>query len=204
MEELKWDPSLNAAEIGVTVKNGIVTLSGQVNSYAKKMAAEKDVKKISGVKAVAEDIQLRVFPSFQKSDSEIAEAVLNALKWNSSIQEEKIKIKVENGVVQLEGEVEWEYQRTNVKSTIENLTGVKSDLNLITIKQKLTASGVHQKIIEALYRSATVDAENIIVQTIGSKVVLSGKVRSLAEKEDAELAAWNAPGVISVENDLRI
>ncbi|MBN8719906.1 MAG: BON domain-containing protein [Sediminibacterium magnilacihabitans] len=204
MEELKWDPSLNAAEIGVTVKNGIVTLSGQVNSYAKKMAAEKDVKKISGVKAVAEDIQLRVFPSFQKSDSEIAEAVLNALKWNSNIQEEKIKIKVENGVVQLEGEVEWEYQRTNVKSTIENLTGVKSVLNLITIKPKLTASGVHQKIIEALYRSATVDAENIIVQTIGSKVVLSGKVRSLAEKEDAELAAWNAPGVISVENDLRI
>ena len=147
---------------------------------------------------------MRVFPSFQKSDSEIAEAVLNALKWNSSIQEEKIKIKVENGVVQLEGEVEWEYQRTNVKSTIENLTGVKSVLNLITIKPKLTASGVHQKIIEALYRSATVDAENIIVQTIGSKVVLSGKVRSLAEKEDAELAAWNAPGVISVENDLRI
>lgn len=204
MDELKWDPSLNSTEIGVTVKNGIVTLSGQVNSYTKKVAAEKDARKISGVKAIAEDIQLHVFPSFQKSDSEIAEAVLNALKWNSSVQEEKIKIKVEDGNVQLEGEVEWEYQRTSIKSAIENLTGVKSVMNLITIKPKFTASDVHQKIIAALHRSATIDAENIIVQTIGSQVVLSGRVRSFAEKEDAELAAWKAPGVTSVENELRI
>src|SRR5688572_28588336 len=140
MEQLRWEPFLNASQIGVSVKNGIVTLSGQVDSYSKKLTAENAAKKIAGVKAIAEDIQIGVSPSFNKTDAEIAEAVLNALKWHSSVQEEKIKIKVENGNVKLEGEVDWEYQRTSAKSSIENLVGVRSVTNLITLKPKVTAA----------------------------------------------------------------
>jgi osmotically-inducible protein OsmY len=204
MEELRWQPYLNASQIGVAVKNGIVTLSGQVDSFSKKLAAEKAAKKVAGVKAVAEDIQVGISPSFRKTDAEIAEAVLNALKWHTAVQEEKIKIKVEDGVVRLEGEVEWDYQRTNAKSAIENLTGVRSVVNLIRLKPKVTSADIQQKIRSAFQRSASVDAGKIITEVAGSKVSLYGKVRSLAEKEDAEIAAWNAPGVVNVESHLEI
>src|ERR1035437_2550315 len=145
MEQLKWEPFLNASAIGVAVKNGVVTLSGQVDTYSKKLAAEKAAKSVAGVKAVAEDIQLGSSPSYHKTDAEIAEAVLNALRWHSAVQEEKIKIKVEDGNVKLEGEVEWEFQRTNAKAAIENLTGVRSIINFITVKPKITPSEIQQK-----------------------------------------------------------
>jgi osmotically-inducible protein OsmY len=204
MEEIKWEPLLNAAEIGVAVKNGIVTLSGNVNSYLKKVAAEKAAKKVAGVKAVAEDIMVGISPSFIKTDAEIAEAVISALKWHSAVQEEKIKIKVENGIVRLQGEVEWDYQRNNAKSAIENLSGVRTVINSITVRPKTTPADIQQKISAAFHRSATIDSGKITAEVLGGKVILHGAVRSFAEKEDAETVAWNAPGILSVDNQLEI
>jgi osmotically-inducible protein OsmY len=204
MDEIKWQPALNASEIGVTVKNGIVTLSGQVDSFYKKIVAENAAKRVVGVKAVAEDIQVGVSPSFKKTDTEIAEAILNALKWHAAVQEEKIKIKVEDGIVRLEGEVEWEFQRSTAKSAIESISGVRSVINSITIKPKVTATGIQQKINAAFLRSATIDAGKVAAEVIGSSVTLRGVVRSLAEKYDAETAAWNAPGVRNVDSRIEI
>ncbi len=204
MDELKWTPYLKASEIGVSVKNGIVTLSGLTDSYSKKMEAEKAAKGIAGVKAVALDIQVGVSPNYKKTDTEIAEAVMNALKWHTAVKEEKIKVKVENSDVKLEGEVDWDFQRTNIRNAIENLTGVRSILNLITVKPHTTPADVLQKINSAFHRSATVDASRIKAEVLGSKVTLSGKVRSFIEKEDAERAAWYAPGITKVDNKLQI
>lgn len=204
MEELKWQPFLKASEIGVAVKNGVVTLSGHVDSYSKKVTAENAAKKVVGVKAVAEEIEVGISPSYRKTDAEIAEAVLNALKWHNAVQEEKIKIKVEDGYVKLEGEVEWDYQRTMAKTAIENLAGVRFVTNLITVKPKISPSDIQKKINAAFHRSATVDSGKIEVDVDGSKVTLSGTVRSIAEKEDAENAAWFAPGVTSVVNNIEI
>ncbi len=204
MDELKWSPFLNSSEIGVAVKDGIVTLSGHVDNYAKKVAAEKTAKKVSGVRAIAEDIQIGVSPSFQKTDTEIAEAVMNALKWHTAVQEEKIKVSVENGCVKLEGEVDWNYQRTNAVNTVQNLSGVRYVSNLITVKPAVTSPDIKQKIAAAFHRSATVDASKITTEVSGSKVILKGSVRSFAEKKDAENAAWAAPGVTSIDSKLEV
>lgn len=204
MDELKWQPFLNSSEIGVSVKNGIVTLSGIVDTYSKKLSAEQAAKKVSGVKAVAEDIQVGISPAYRKTDTEIAEAVLNALKWHTVIKEDLIKIKVEDGVVKLEGEVEWEYQKIAAKTAIQDLTGVKFVSNLITVKPRTTPFELEQKISAAFQRQASLDANKITVSVIGNKAILRGTVRSFAESEDAEKVAWAAPGIFSVENDLEI
>ncbi|WP_317236202.1 BON domain-containing protein [Niabella hibiscisoli] len=156
--------------MGVAVKDGVVTLSGQVASYAQKLAAERDAKKVSGVRAVAEDILVGASPLFKCTDAEIAKAVLDALLWHSFVIEDKIKIKVEDGIVTLEGEVEWDYQRNSAQIAIQDLTGVKSVLNLILIKPKVVATDISDKITKAFERSATVDARNVKVEVIGSEV----------------------------------
>jgi osmotically-inducible protein OsmY len=202
MAQLNWEPLLNASRIGVAVKNGVVTLSGMVDTYTKKMEAEKATKKVNGVRAVAVDIQVGVSPIFKKTDTEIAESVLHALRLHTAVMEDRIRIKVENGVVTLEGEVEWEYQRKAAVHAIENLPGVRDVLNFIIVKPKILEKDLEQKINSAFHRNATIDAEKIIVETIGSKVILKGTVRSLAEKEDAEDAVWPAPGVTAVDNRL--
>ena len=204
MDQLNWEPLLNSSQIGVSVKNGIVTLSGEVDAYLKRTIAEKAAKKVSGVKAIAEDIHVGISPDGHKTDAEIAEAVLNSLKWNTVIPDEQIKIRVEKGNVRLEGEVEWQYQRVQAASAIEHLAGIRSVTNLIRVKPKVTASDVEHKIQAAFRRSAMIDAGKIITEVSGNRVTLRGEVRSFDEKEAAENAAWSAPGVQMVISMLEI
>lgn len=204
LSQLQWEPFVKASEIGVSVKDGIVTLSGIVDSYLKKIAAENAVKKVNGVRAIAEDIQIGVSPGYKKTDTEIAASVLSALKWHSAVPDETIRAKVEDGVVTLEGEVEWEYQRSSARSAVSYLLGVRNVVNNITVKPKILASDIKNKISSAFHRTATIDAEKVSVEVIGNRVILRGKVRSYAEKEDTETAAWSAPGVATVENYLEL
>jgi osmotically-inducible protein OsmY len=202
MEQLRWEPILGTAEIGVSVKNGIVTLSGQVNSYAKKLAAERATKKVAGVKALTEDILVHIWPDKQKTDLEIAQAAVNALKWHSAITDEKIKVKVENGIVTLTGEVDWGYERSTAETAIESLDGVKKVNNEVMIKVRPIAGDISQKINSAFQRYASIDAHKINVSVTANKVTLSGTVRSWSERGDAEDVAWAAPGVNQVINNI--
>jgi len=204
MDELNWEPVIDATEIGVAVKKGIVTLTGTVNTFTKKVAAENAAKRVGGVKAVAEDIEVIMSAEHKKNDTEIAEAILNALKWHNAIEEDKIKVTVEDGLVTLEGEVEWEFQKSAARYTIENLIGVKGINNNIRITPKPAGKDIRQRINIAFNRNATIDAKKINIEIIEGKVILTGKVRSLSEKKDAEATVWSAPGVHEVVNKIEI
>jgi osmotically-inducible protein OsmY len=204
MEELKWEAIHNSSEIGVTVKNGIVMLSGNVDTYAKKEAAERAALRVAGVKVVAEDIIVQPDIGAQRSDMEITDAILYTFKWHGIVQEDRIKLKVDNGCVTLEGELDWTYQRDAVKKTVENIMGVKGIINNITLSPRVSRIDVKKKISAAFHHIATIDADNITIETLGNIVILHGCVRSYAEKRDAEYAAWGARGVTSVENKLEV
>ena len=203
-DAIKWEPLLNAAEIGVTAKDGVITLTGTVDSYAKKLEAEDAAKNVAGVKAVAEEIVIKYGDYGKKSDTEIANEVLNAWKWNWEVPEDKIKVKVENGLVTLEGELEWNYQREASKKAIKNLSGVMGVTNNIKIKSE-THDAIEKKAIEcALERNSSIDELGIQVDVAGNNVTLTGTVNSFYAKDEAEQIAWNAPGVWTVDNELAI
>lgn len=202
LNQLAWEPDIDDRQIGVAVENGVVTLSGVVNSYTSKMAAEKATKKVSGVKAVAEDIEVKYGDAFKKTDKEIAKAVVEALEWNISVPHNKIMVKVDDGYVYLTGEVNWDFQRSAAKRAVENLLGVKYVANNITLKQNLEAKDIKNKIETAFKRAADVDSKNIRVEVDGHTVTLKGTVRSWAEKEEARKTAYDAPGVYNVKNEI--
>ena len=204
IDELRWEPSVNEAEIGVAVKDGVVTLSGFVETFAQKYGAERAVKRVAGVKAVAEELRVRLLGSDERSDTELAHAVLNALNWNIEVPKNRIRAKVENGWVTLEGEVDWRYQMTAATHAVRYLTGVRGVTNVITITPKLSPSEVKTKIESAFKRNAELDANQIRVETLDGVVTLRGKVRTWVERSDAERAAWNAPGVRDVRDELAV
>ena len=197
---IKWESSLNAAEIGVTAIDGVVTLTGTVDSYAKKLEAEDATKKVAGVKALVEKIEIKFSNTEKKDDTDIVAEVLNTLKWNWEIPSEDIKVKVENGWVRLEGEVQWNYQREAAKRAVKNLWGVLGVISNINIETKDNLE--KKNIQDALLRNGAINEQHIDVKVIGNKVTLNGTVNSWYQRDEAGRIAWNAPGVWAVENKL--
>jgi osmotically-inducible protein OsmY len=203
-DELRWDPSLQDDDIAVSVRDGVVTLAGYVKSYLDKWRAERVASKVKGVRAVANDLTVRLPSGSERPDPDIARAAIDALKWNIAVPADRIRIKVDKGWVTLEGDVDWDYQREAAERAVRSLTGVKGVTNLIGVSATPTPQDVKQKIKDALERVAQFDADRITVEVDGHRVILNGTVRSYAERRDAERAARNAPGITEVENRLTV
>ena len=204
LEELKWDTRVQPNEIGVTVKDGVVTLTGWVDSYLKKMAAEEAAHRVPGVKAVANDIEVRLPGFAERTDTDLAAAVLGALRWDAAIPAGKVDVTVSQGWVTLKGEVEYAFQKRDAERAVRRLSGVKGVSNLIVVKPQVFPSDLKQQIERALVRNAETDARNITIEVEGSKIILRGTVRSYAEKQAAEDTACSAPGVSEVDNRIVI
>ena len=202
LAELDWDPSIDASAVGVAVKDGVVTLTGSIANYWQKKEVECVVKRVAGVKAVAEDLTIKLPGTAQRSDPDIAQSAVTGLRCNVVVPPRRVQVTVENGWVTLEGEVEWQYQKSAAANAVKYLMGVKGVTNSISIKPRVSAADVKAKIESAFARRAQLDANQIRVESTENKVILRGTVHSWDEKEDAEQAAWAAPGVTKVENNV--
>ncbi len=202
--ELRYDPDMANADIAVSAKDGVVTLAGFARSYLQKWEAERAAKRVKGVRAVANDIEVRLPSMDSRPDPEIAREAVHALTTTLPYSGEKFTVTVENGMATLDGEAEWQYQRQQAEAAVRRIRGVRGVINLIELKAKAPVATVRKMIEDALKRSAEIDAQNIAVEADGDKVILKGKVRSWTERQEAERAAWRAPGVRKVEDHITI
>jgi osmotically-inducible protein OsmY len=203
MFELKWDPRIHPNEVGVAVKGGIVTLMGSVDSYTKHWAAEEAARRVRSVKAVVNEIEVKLPVTEERSDEDIAAAAIQALEWDAAVPSDTIRVTVAKAWVTLEGEVEWQFQKEDAEKVVRRLIGVRGVINSLNIKPRVAPAEI-QKRIEQAFRRAATDIKNISVEVEGSKVVLKGTVRSFAEKEEAERAAWSARGITAVDNQIAV
>jgi osmotically-inducible protein OsmY len=201
MRQLAWEPDIDASMIGVSVQAGVVTLSGYVETYAAKLSAERAVRKLYGVKAIANELEVRL--AQERIDPEIARDAIDALKSHINVPE-GLHVTVRDGFVTLAGTVEWMFQKADAERAVKYLRGVRGVFNQIELRPRISPKDVQKRITEALHRSADVDARRIQVETIGSRVLLTGNVRSWHEKDQAARAAWAAPGVVSVDNRISV
>jgi osmotically-inducible protein OsmY len=202
--ELEWDPAINATAIGVAVQDGVVTLTGHLDTFAEKYAVEQAVQRVAGVKAVAIELDVKLLPGHERSDSEIAHAAENALTWHALVPNDRIRLQVEKGWITLSGEVDWDYQRSTAAQAVRGLVGVRGVNNTITLKPRATPADISQRIRDALKRHAEREANKVEVSVNGSTVTLSGRVDAWAERNAVQGAAWAAPGVAQVINRVTV
>jgi osmotically-inducible protein OsmY len=204
MAELKWEPAVHAAQIGVEVKDGVVTLAGEVSSYYEKLNAERAAQRVAGVKALAVEMKVKIGEFGKRTDANIAQSAKNILGWTSSLPADAVKVLVEGGWLTLSGDVEWQYQRQDAADSVRFLSGVTGVSNQIAIKPTLSASAVKSDIEAALKRRATDDASTISVAVKGGDVTLAGTVHSWGERDLATRSAWGSPGVRSVVDNMNL